>query len=878
MASTQDAWYISLLGLAEHFRTSNPPDIKSCIQCLQAVFNFKPPQRVEARTHLQLGNILLTHTKNIDLARTHLEQSWCLSQTINGFDDVKFEAASVLAELFEQQGQPTHSKPILRKAIELSQHSVYWHCRLIFQLAQIHATEREYEVASSLLGVGVDYAQISNAAYTRVLFLLSRVMLLLIDKKIQEVLPLLNQAGHLVDSWTGSPHQKEYLKVFFLVLQVCHYLMRGQVKTVKPYLKQLQQSIQTIMAPTWPDDDAVCGSAPGESFVWLSRQQLYVLVYLVTVMHSAQAGYMDKAHKYTEKALSQIEKLTSNGVGDGGVRSSAALAWRLRLALVEHAALCRLVAGGKAHALYEIARAAHLLNTAPEREYSVQCTCGCGCGCGCGWRWWSTPRCAGSWRAARRTRCTRSRAPRTCSTPRPSVSTQCSARAAAAAAAAGAGGARRAVPARGGRQGARAVRDRARRAPAQHRARAAVHVRLRLRLRLALVEHAALCRLVAGGKAHALYEIARAAHLLNTAPEREYSVQCTCGCGCGWRWWSTPRCAGSWRAARRTRCTRSRAPRTCSTPRPSHAALCRLVAGGKAHALYEIARAAHLLNTAPEREYSVQCTCGCGCGWRWWSTPRCAGSWRAARRTRCTRSRAPRTCSTPRPSHAALCRLVAGGKAHALYEIARAAHLLNTAPEREYSVQCTCGCGCGWRWWSTPRCAGSWRAARRTRCTRSRAPRTCSTPRPSVSTQCSARAAAAAAAAGAGGARRAVPARGGRQGARAVRDRARRAPAQHRARAAVHVRLRLRLALVEHAALCRLVAGGKAHALYEIARAAHLLNTAPEPCSAATHTPQLHCLLGLYAMSMNCMEAAESQFLTAIHMSQERDLWMFAKF
>ncbi|XP_049877259.1 MAU2 chromatid cohesion factor homolog [Pectinophora gossypiella] len=376
MASTQDAWYISLLGLAEHFRTSNPPDIKSCIQCLQAVFNFKPPQRVEARTHLQLGNILLTHTKNIDLARTHLEQSWCLSQSINGFDDVKFEAASVLAELFEQQGQPTHSKPILRKAIELSQHSVYWHCRLIFQLAQIHATEREYEVASSLLGVGVDYAQISNAAYTRVLFLLSRVMLLLIDKKIQEVLPLLNQAGHLVDSWAGSPHQKEYLKVFFLVLQVSHYLMAGQVKSVKPCLKQLQQSIQTIMAPTWPDDDAVCGS---ESFVWLSRQQLYVLVYLVTVMHSAQAGYMDKAHKYTEKALAQIDKLCSSAEESRGAvvpaaggaalgpasRSGAALAWRLRMALVEHAALCRLVAGGKAHALHEIARAAHLLHSAP---------------------------------------------------------------------------------------------------------------------------------------------------------------------------------------------------------------------------------------------------------------------------------------------------------------------------------------------------------------------------------------------------------------------------------------------------------------------------------------------------------------------------------
>lgn len=75
MASSQDAWYLSLLGLAEYFRTSSPPNIKLCIQCLKAVFNFKPPQRVEARTHLQLGNILWSCTKNTDLAKSHLEQA-----------------------------------------------------------------------------------------------------------------------------------------------------------------------------------------------------------------------------------------------------------------------------------------------------------------------------------------------------------------------------------------------------------------------------------------------------------------------------------------------------------------------------------------------------------------------------------------------------------------------------------------------------------------------------------------------------------------------------------------------------------------------------------------------------------------------------------
>lgn len=354
MASSQDAWYLSLLGLAENFRTSSPPDIKLCIQCLQAVLNFSPPPRVEARTHLQLGNILLTHTKNIDIAKDHLEQAWCLSQTINSFDDVKFEAASVLAELHEQQSQSNQSKPILRKAIELSQHNIYWHCRLIFQLAQIHTSEKDYELASSLLGVGVDFAHISNINYTKVLFLLSRCMLMLIDKKLTEATPLLSQAGYLVDNWQGSQYQKEYLKVFFLVLQVCHFLMGGQVKSVKPCLKQLQQSILTIMQPTWPSDEVVSGSNSGDMFIWMPKEHLYVVVYLVTVMHSVQAGYMDKAQKYTDKALIQIEKLK--------IVDNKPILSVFQLMLMEHIVVCRLVMGNKQLALEEMSRICALCN------------------------------------------------------------------------------------------------------------------------------------------------------------------------------------------------------------------------------------------------------------------------------------------------------------------------------------------------------------------------------------------------------------------------------------------------------------------------------------------------------------------------------------
>lgn len=60
---------------------------------------------------------------------------WKLSENKMGFDDVKFDIASLLAQLYQTQDQNILAKPILRKAIELSQHNQHWHCKLLFQLA-----------------------------------------------------------------------------------------------------------------------------------------------------------------------------------------------------------------------------------------------------------------------------------------------------------------------------------------------------------------------------------------------------------------------------------------------------------------------------------------------------------------------------------------------------------------------------------------------------------------------------------------------------------------------------------------------------------------------------------------------------------------------
>ncbi|ESP05423.1 hypothetical protein LOTGIDRAFT_205565 [Lottia gigantea] len=350
MASTSNdsSWYTSLLGLSEYFRTSNPPNIRLCIHCLQTILGFPPSSEIEARTHLQLGNILLAHTKNIDTSQNHLEKATHL-------DDVRFESASVLTQLYEKQNQTSKAKPLLLRAIELSQQAPYWHCRLLFQLAQIHTKEHDFSSASNLLAIGTDFAVVSRSEYTRLLFVLSRAMVLLIDKQMGEVHKVLMEANQLLETYHGPHLQKESLRVFFLVLQVYHCLTAGQVKTVKPYLKQLQQSIQTITQIQ--SEDEPLSNNPVDLFQWLPKEHMCVLVYLVTVMHSMQAGYMDKAQKYTDKALMQIEKLK--------MLENHPLLSSFQLMLIEHIVMCRLIMGNKSSAIQEIFQACHVCQQQP---------------------------------------------------------------------------------------------------------------------------------------------------------------------------------------------------------------------------------------------------------------------------------------------------------------------------------------------------------------------------------------------------------------------------------------------------------------------------------------------------------------------------------
>merc|ERR1711981_600948 len=377
MGSGLDPGYVALLGLAENFLKPspnhpgykvNPAGVLPAIKCLNAIFrlNPRPVPHIEARTHLQLGALLKKETQNVDLAKQHLEQAWYQTQALPDMEDVRLESCCLLADLYCEAGQIPQSKQILQEAMKNSQRLPYWHCRLLFQLANMSVLEKDYNSAVQILSAGVEFAYMAGANYTKMLFLLSKTMLFLLERKFADANPILHQTGPMIENWVQqnghqkeavAKQQKEYLQIFFLVLQVCYYLMVGQVKSVKTVLKQLQQSIQTVTSAGWPSDEEMVPSNVADNFQWLTKDHLCILVYLVTVMHSMQAGYMDKAQKYTDKAIAQIDKLRSS------YDSRPLLLSSFQVLLMEHVVQCRLVTGNKGGAIQEVGNLCRLLQS-----------------------------------------------------------------------------------------------------------------------------------------------------------------------------------------------------------------------------------------------------------------------------------------------------------------------------------------------------------------------------------------------------------------------------------------------------------------------------------------------------------------------------------
>uniref|UniRef100_A0A5S6R1S4 MAU2 chromatid cohesion factor homolog n=1 Tax=Trichuris muris TaxID=70415 RepID=A0A5S6R1S4_TRIMR len=307
MTEYQDAYYFGLVALAERFRTSNPPEIGNTIRCLLAVFELNPPAGVEARVHSQLGNIYLSYTENVDCAKYHLEKAINLAKTFHAFDDILADASSSLAQLFRELGELTLCKQLLWESIEILSrcHDVMcWLARLIFQLVDVQADERDYSSAVDALRRGFEYATRENCLYLKIVFLLNISQFLMLEGRLQELHGHMEKAAHLIDAWQGDPVRRSSLRAWFMVIQTSFHILGGDCKSARPCLRDLQQVVIS-MADAKPSKP----SQPSEHFLWIPKEQLCIVVYALTVLHSAQSGHFEKSRQYAERALLHVEKI-----------------------------------------------------------------------------------------------------------------------------------------------------------------------------------------------------------------------------------------------------------------------------------------------------------------------------------------------------------------------------------------------------------------------------------------------------------------------------------------------------------------------------------------------------------------------------------------
>ncbi|KAL5111814.1 hypothetical protein TcWFU_003643 [Taenia crassiceps] len=321
--------YISLLGLAEYFRKSSPPSIRLAIHCLKAALSYKLPVNYEARTHLQLGKLLFTHSKNDDLIKQHLDKARVLGAHLRAPDDlIKFEAADLLADFFERKGKRYEATCILNDTMRFSPDNPYWHCRLLLKRAQACVADKDVNSACELLARGSEFAQSRKSEYTRGLFLLSKCMLLLASRQLPEVTNTLTVANRLIENLNGTVYQREALRLFYLIIYVSLFLLAGRAKSAHPILRQLQQSIQ----------------------FFASMEEM-------NVASTQESGSLQRAQHAADKAFVRIENLSDFDTNP--------LLTVFKLSLLEHTIMCRLVMGDKTKAVEGVGLACKLCHATP---------------------------------------------------------------------------------------------------------------------------------------------------------------------------------------------------------------------------------------------------------------------------------------------------------------------------------------------------------------------------------------------------------------------------------------------------------------------------------------------------------------------------------
>ncbi|XP_048139998.1 sister chromatid cohesion protein SCC4 isoform X2 [Rhodamnia argentea] len=157
-----------LWGLADYAERRG--EVGKAIKCLEAVVQGPTSllPMVEVKTRLRIATLLLRYSHSVTNAKSHLERSHLLLNSIPSSFDLKFRCSSLLSHCYHLIGAITSQKNILHRALDLASSppaaasdpvaSKLWSCNFYSQLANALIIEGDFRNSVSSLESGYRFA------------------------------------------------------------------------------------------------------------------------------------------------------------------------------------------------------------------------------------------------------------------------------------------------------------------------------------------------------------------------------------------------------------------------------------------------------------------------------------------------------------------------------------------------------------------------------------------------------------------------------------------------------------------------------------------------------------------------------------------------
>ncbi|XVF71009.1 hypothetical protein PTKIN_Ptkin11bG0207400 [Pterospermum kingtungense] len=247
-----------LWGLADYHEKKG--EIGKAVKCLEAIcqshVSFLPI--VEVKTRLRIATLLLRHSQNVTHAKSHLERSQLLLNSIPSCFDLKCRTYALLSQCYHLVGAIPPQKQILYKALQLTSAVApdvsvkLWCCNFNSQLANALIIEGDYQNSISTLESG--YVSASQICYPELQMFFAasilhvRLLMQWDDQTAVEVEQALNRCDQVWDT-IPSERRAHCLGLLFYN-ELSHIFYRLRISDYKNAVKHVDNLDAAIKQDT----------------------------------------------------------------------------------------------------------------------------------------------------------------------------------------------------------------------------------------------------------------------------------------------------------------------------------------------------------------------------------------------------------------------------------------------------------------------------------------------------------------------------------------------------------------------------------------------------------------------------------------------------